>query len=208
MNTSVYDAGTEAPTATRQVAIDFLYLDLDTCDRCRGTDTNLDTALNEVAQLLQAADIQVTVRKTLVAAEAQARELGFVSSPTLRVNGQDIAVELRESRCDAEACACNGSIDCRVWTWQGEEYTEAPTPMIVDAILREIYRGSDRPAAEPVPVDVPENLKRFFSIKREQPSSQAAGTTCCSPPEQATCCEPSAKASCCDAAPAGSCGCT
>lgn len=28
----------------RQVAVDFLYLDLEVCTRCRGTDLNLDTA--------------------------------------------------------------------------------------------------------------------------------------------------------------------
>jgi hypothetical protein len=198
----------EAAALTRKVAIDFLYLDLDTCDRCIGTNTNLDAALDQIAHLLQAAGIQVLVQKTHVASEDQARKLRFVSSPTLRVNGQDVALELRESPCGAEACTCNGGIDCRVWVWQGQELTEAPTPMTVDAILGEVYGGSDRPVTEALlPEDVPENLKRFFASKREQPSNQATEMSCCSATEQATCCEPSAKTSCCGAAPAGSCGC-
>jgi hypothetical protein len=38
-------------------------------------------------------------RKTLVETAEQARELLFVSSPTLRINGRDIALELKESPC-------------------------------------------------------------------------------------------------------------
>jgi hypothetical protein len=59
--------------------------------------------------------VTVSVTKTLVASEAQARALGFVSSPTIRINGVDIAGELVESACDScsESCACNGGVDCR-----------------------------------------------------------------------------------------------
>lgn len=207
MTASVFEAAIETPPTPRHVAIDFLYLDLETCDRCIGSNTNLDAALNDVGHLLEASGIQVEVHKTLVASEDQARQLGFVSSPTLRVNDQDIALELRENPCEAEACACNGGIDCRVWVWQGEEHTEAPTSLIVDAMLRAEYGGHDRKEATDVPGDVPANLKRFFAGTTEQASSQAGGTTCCSPTEQASCCELSAKAACCDTAPAGSCGC-
>jgi hypothetical protein len=34
-----------------------------------------------------------------------------------------------------EACGCDGAIDCRVWVWQGQEHTQAPAAMIVDAWL-------------------------------------------------------------------------
>lgn len=34
--------------ARRQLQIDFLYLDLDVCTRCRGTDANLGAALETV----------------------------------------------------------------------------------------------------------------------------------------------------------------
>ena len=178
-----------APAATHQLGIDFLYLDLETCTRCRSTDANLETALAEVGRVLEAAGVEISVRKTLVASEEQARMLGFVSSPTIRVNGADIALELRESSCAecGEACACDGTIDCRVWVWQGQEHTEAPTAMIVDAILREVYGGAKR-ATAPSPAEaVPENLARFFAGKERL----AAPASCCSPAEMAACCEPS-----------------
>jgi hypothetical protein len=198
----------KSSTAKEQIEVDFMYLDLDVCTRCLGTDANLETALAAVGEVLEAAGVETVVRKTLVESAAQAAELGFVSSPTIRVNGKDIALEFRESNCDScgEACGCEGAVDCRVWVWQSEEHTKAPVPMIVDAMLREIYGGQGRPAVAPAPiVAVPDNLERFFAAKVPAPVIEAA--SCCAPAEQASCCEPSAKASCCGDASSGSCGC-
>lgn len=201
---AVLDGVVASAAATHQVMIDFLYLDLETCTRCRGTDANLEAALAEVGRVLNAAGVDVLVRKSLVASAEQARALGFVSSPTLRVNGTDIAPELRESSCAecGEACACDGTIDCRLWVWQGQEHTEAPTAMIVDAILRAIYGGGTREIA-PAPVALSENLEHFFGGKE-----RLAGTaSCCPPAVQAACCEPSEKASCCGDGVSSGCGC-
>ena len=44
-----------SPTLTAdRLRIDFLYLDLTTCDRCRSTDRNLETALDAVLDVLEA----------------------------------------------------------------------------------------------------------------------------------------------------------
>jgi glutaredoxin len=87
-------------TATRELHVEFLYLDLDTCTHCRATDTTLLEAIARTRPALDAAGVTVHVTKTLVASETQARELGFVSSPTIRINGADIAGELLESACE------------------------------------------------------------------------------------------------------------
>jgi hypothetical protein len=199
---------TASDLGRRTVAIDFLYLDLDVCERCRGTDANLETALATVGTVLEAAGADARVTKTLVDSEQKARAVGFVSSPTIRVDGRDIALEFRESRCESEACACaDGSgtaIDCRVWVHQGREYTVAPVPMIVDAILSEVYRDS-RHAAPPSARDVPENLLRLFRSK-----GRAAEGPCCDARPQESCCEPSNKALCCGSrreADGEACGC-
>lgn len=205
MSSALADGLVVMPASPQQLVIDFMYLDLETCTRCQGTDANLEAALAEVGRVLEAAGAAVSVRKTLVASAEQAQMLGFVSSPTIRVNGTDIALELRESSCAecGEACACDGGIDCRVWVWQGQEHTAAPTAMIVDAILREAYGAGERSLA-PVPGALPENLERFFAGKAQLAADEAS---CCSKSEQAACCEPSQKASCCGDGLSGSCGC-
>jgi glutaredoxin len=190
----------------RKIEIDFLYVDLTVCTRCKGTDTNLEEALSEGSRILETAGVEVSVRKTLIESEEQAKALGFFSSPTIRINGKDIAIEFRESRCDScEACAGNVPVNCRVWVFQGREHTEAPKAMIVDAILREAYgSGSSQvpPARPRKRQDVPENLRRFFRGKAAlKPSS------CCPPAEQADCCAVSEKAGCCEASDSGACGC-
>jgi len=179
---------------TKRIEIDFMYIDLELCTRCKGTDANLETAIETVRSVLESAGSEVQVRKILVESERQAVELGFVSSPTIRVDGQDVAVELRESNCAScgEACGCEGQVDCRVWVYEGKEYTVAPVQMIVDAILSAVYStNQDMPTATSA-APVPENLKRFFAAK-------AARSACCTEEEQSACCEPSAKSTCCAA---------
>jgi hypothetical protein len=190
------------------VRIDFLFLDLTTCTRCRGTDHSLSEALTVVADVLQAAGIEVEVNKMHVATAEQARSWRFVSSPTIRVNGTDIALdELRESSCGSEACTdgCGEQIACRVWVYHGQEYTEPPAAMIVEAILRKVYGATSGPAPGHR-YELPANLQRFFagntstqpaqSVPNAQPAA-AVDTGCCPPDEQATCCDASAKADCC-----------
>src|SRR5688572_30480239 len=188
--------------ATRQLQIEFLFLDLDTCTRCRATDTTLLEAIERTRPALDAAGVTVAVTKTLVAGEAQARQLGFVSSPTIRINGVDIAGELVESTCDtcSEACACEGTIDCRDWIWRGERSTEPPVGLIVEAIMGQAF-GTEAAVAFPPPptMEIPENLSRFFASKTANEASTQV-TNCCEPAEQADCCEAAAKESCCAAA--------
>ena len=215
-------AGTVPGTADRtlrEVVIDFLFLDLTTCDRCVGTGEHLTAALDAVRQVLEPTGRQVQVHRHLVATEEQARRLRFVSSPTLRVNGRDIAVELKESSCGSECCTdgCGAHIDCRVWTHHDQEYTAAPVGLIVDAVLREVYSGgtSATPEVSPgEPYDLPENLRRFFQgtqqVTPPQVNLEGQGMQqdCCAPAQAQTCCAPSDKQSCCGRSLAsGSCGC-
>jgi Domain of unknown function (DUF2703) len=193
----------------KRVAIDFLYLDLEVCERCKGTDANLEAALATVGTLLESAGADLRVTKTLVDSESKARALGFVSSPTIRVNGRDIALDFRESRCESEACACadgSGSpIDCRVWVYQDKEYTAAPVPMIVDAILTGVYGRATASAVPAAAHDVPENLLRLY-----RSSERTDDAPCCDAHRQESCCEPAQKSSCCGPrrdADAGACGC-
>jgi hypothetical protein len=153
----------------RYLEIGFLYLDLRVCKRCRGTDANLKEAVAEVTQVLRAAGVEVGIRKIHVQSEEQARELGFISSPTIRINGRDIQSDLKESSCGSCGDGCGEGVECRIWTYQGREYTTAPKAMIIEAILRDVYGGSRQNVeGSPRTRDVSDNLKRFFTTKRHQ----------------------------------------
>lgn len=190
------------------LGIDFLFLDLTTCTRCLGADRSIESALAVVGEVLEATGVEVEVKRVLVESVEQARALHFVSSPTIRVDGQDVALELRESSCGSEACTdgCGEQIACRVWVHRGQEYTEPPVAMIVDALLGHVYGGSPTPAASEVqPYELPANLVRFFSARSG--SAESTQSACCSSSEQDSCCEAEAKADCCGAATGGGCGC-
>ena len=157
------------PLKKRQLTIDFLYLDLTICSWCQGTEASLDGAISEVAQVLSATDIEVELNKINVISEEQARQLRFVSSPTIRVNGKDIQLEVKESLCDSCGDLCGADIDCRIWLYQGKEYTVPPKAMIIEAILREVYSNPHKPSPDSqTDLEVPDNLKFFFAAMKQK----------------------------------------
>ena len=83
------------------------------------------------------------------------------TSPTIRVNGKDIDVEYKESLCECCGDLCGDDCDCRVWTYQGEEYTIPPKALIVNAILAEVYGGGL--SVQEKEYTLPENLERYYA---------------------------------------------
>jgi len=200
--------GMENPAIpSRTIEIELLALDLDTCGRCTRTDRNLDAALDAVSRVFREAGAEVRVSKHVIRSAEEAVRHRFVSSPTIRLDGRDIALELRESDCAdcGELCGCASpsegavGVDCRVWVWQGREFLEAPKAMIVDALLS----AYGAPTVAPVTPDgyrLPENLRAFFEARRAQPGEARKSCSGGDP----GCCEPAAGAAagCCDGDPA------
>ena len=159
----------------RKIEIDFLYLDLGVCTRCQDTDNSLDEAISEVSQILKATDVDVVVKKINVISEKQAEALEFESSPTIRVNGRDIQLEIRESLCESCGDLCGDEVDCRVWVYHGKEYSAPPKAMIIEAILREVYGTPDKQGGSKKAYRLPDNLKKFFaSMHGKQEAEQEA----------------------------------
>lgn len=96
---------------------------------------------------------------------------------------------------------------CRIWVYRGEEYTEAPVAMIIEAILREVFDAQEKTAALPGDYDeVPQDLKRYLSGQETRSVNTSAH--CCAPEVLEGCCDPSEKQECCGELPrAGVCGC-
>ncbi len=144
-----------------KLLVEFLYLDLSQCGWCQGTEKNFDSALGKLLPVLETMNIQVTVNKIHVDTEDKARELGFVTSPTIRVNGKDVQLQFKEAKCTACSDLCGEDVECRVWLYQGQEYTSPPEGLIIQAILQELFSAS--PTSQPKVQDVPVNLKKFFA---------------------------------------------
>src|SRR5579863_2494857 len=117
----------------RLLEVEFLYLDRTVCERCRGTEEALREAVNEAGRILGPIGIDVSLKMTHVQTEDEARQLGFVSSPTVRLMGREAAVEVRENLCTGCGELSGCEITCRVWTWQGREYSVPPPSMLLDA---------------------------------------------------------------------------
>lgn len=206
MNTD-HETPNEGKTATlRTIEMELLALDLTSCTRCVGTLENIQRAIDTVRPVLEATGAQVNVRKLIIESEEQARQYQFVSSPTVRINGKDIAFETLESKCDpcTDLCGCDEGTSCRVWRYRGEEYTEAPIGLVVGSMLSEIFGTSSHAVHNTSAFrEVPENLRRFFKSKSAaRPAAQS-----CPPSEQETCCDSNRKAACCDDSEPKACGC-
>lgn len=147
----------------RRINIDFLYLDLSVCTRCQGADTSLDDALNDVSKVLETTGVEVVVNKVNILSEEQAIKYQFVSSPTIRINGRDIKMEVKENICESCGDLCGDTVDCRIWVYNGNEYTVPPKAMVVESILREVYGGKNHKEEKLNGTFVlPDNLKKFF----------------------------------------------
>ncbi|NLW56521.1 MAG: DUF2703 domain-containing protein [Firmicutes bacterium] len=147
----------------KQLVIDFLYLDLSVCGRCQGAEKNLEEALAEVSGVLDAAGFAVVVNKINITSPELAKKYRFVSSPTIRINGFDLDLEVRESTCQECGDLCGEEVDCRVWVYEGIEYTEPPKALIINAILKAVYGGQPQGSVSQQEYQLPENLHRFFA---------------------------------------------
>lgn len=120
------------------------------------------------------------LNKIHVTSYDQALQLGFVSSPTIRVNGQDLALEVRESHCSSCSDISGTDTFCRVWDFEGQEYKAAPKALIVEAVLKAVYGGATR--QDRVSTDSRRvanslaNLKSFFEGTRVAATSCGGGT--------------------------------
>ena len=203
MRTSHQPSTREEAVTGRVIEIELLALDLTSCTRCVGTLPNIQRAIDTVRPVLEMTGAQVHISTLVIESEEQARQHRFVTSPTVRIDGRDIDFGALESPCDSctELCGCDEGTSCRVWRYQGEDYTEAPVGLVVESMLSELFhRGNTSGSDASVYPGVPENLQRFFK-------SRSPARSCCSPTEQETCCDSSHKAECCNDPEPEICGC-
>jgi len=164
MNNFSHKEKSESNNPLSQVVVDLLYLDLSVCTRCKGTESSLEDSLNEVLELFNNIGKEVQLNKIHIESEEDAIKHHFISSPTIRVNGKDIQMAVKENHCSTCSSLTDGaSVDCRVWLYNGNEFTVPPKEMIINSILNEIYNPQED--GEEREYIMPENLIEYFLKK-------------------------------------------
>jgi len=158
----------------RTVVVDFLFIDLEVCDRCQGADERVFHAVERCRPILASCGYNLVLNQVLIEDEAAAERWRFYSSPTIRVNGIDICPSVEENDCGCCSDIADTDVKCRVFPLNGGSYEVPPTDMIVGAIMRTALREeSADPTAEPY--ECPANLRDFFEGKQKKQE----GSCCC-----------------------------
>lgn len=161
---------------TRVLNIDLVVIDLTVCARCVPTGDQLGNAVRLLTPVAEAMGIELKYRAIVVQSEDEAKQHALLSSPTIRINGRDIAQDIRESVCEScgDLTENNTVVDCREWHYRGNAYSSAPLPMLLEVIMGAMLNIDKEPPVAPAPLaELPDNLKTYFQNKK------GAGNSCC-----------------------------
>ncbi|MDF1537077.1 MAG: DUF2703 domain-containing protein [bacterium] len=150
--------------------VELLAIDLETCERCVPTGEQLRTAVRLLRPVAEALGVVLMYRETVVRTPEEAQARALLSSPTIRVNGRDIAQDIRESECAScgDLTEKNAIIECRDWHYRGEVYPSVPLPLLIEAIMEAMLKIDDLPFFTSGPLEeLPENLKRYFDNRKQ-----------------------------------------
>jgi hypothetical protein len=148
--------------------VDLLVIDLSTCKRCVPTGDQLQRAVTLLDPVARALGITLRFREIVVQTPQEARKQSLASSPTIRINGRDIAQDIRESPCEScgDLTGNNTVVKCREWHYRGKVYPASPLPLLIEALM-DAMLNMGAPAVIPAPLEaLPENLQRFFDNRQ------------------------------------------
>ena len=131
------------------VVIEYLYLDLNTCERCVKTEKVLESVVDELRHAFKIAGYSLEYHKVLIETAEMATAYRFLSSPTIRVNGRNICNFLKVNNCGYR-----------------EDIAGAP---LTEMIAEEIIKWAMAPHLPSFLLDeyvLPDDLKKFFDGKR------------------------------------------
>lgn len=153
------------------VLVEYLYLDLETCKRCIGTDDILDEVMEVLAPAIEIAGFKVIYKKIKIETEELARQHQFITSPTIRVNGHDICHSVAENSCGCCSEISGTDVECRVFEYKGEVYEVPPKEMIAEAVFRAVFISVDNFFYDSQEYELPDNLRTFFEGKKSKECS-------------------------------------
>ncbi|MBR5317359.1 MAG: DUF2703 domain-containing protein [Lachnospiraceae bacterium] len=160
------------------VNVEYLYLDLNTCERCVGTDKVLEDVLKSLERYFKIAGYTVKYSKVEIETEEMAKSYRFLSSPTIRVNGRDIFETIQENNCDCCGDIAGTQVDCRVYSYRGRLYEVPPKELLEENIMKSAFKPQLYSCCIEE-YNLPDNLKRFFEGKKQKCCSSSCSCECC-----------------------------
>lgn len=158
--------------------VDLLVIDLDTCERCVPTGDQLRKAVQLLMPVADELGIKLRHHEIVVRTPEEAKANALLSSPTIRLNGRDIAQDIRESVCESCGDLTDNSIsvECREWHYHGQSFPSAPLELLIEAIMGAMLNIDEMTPVVPTPFEkLPENLQRYFENKKQV----NGGPSCC-----------------------------
>ena len=149
------------------VKVEYLYLDINTCERCIGTDTVLENVLKELKGAFSLAGYSIAYKKVQIKTAEMAQAYRFLSSPTIRVNGRDICASVQENNCGCCGDIAGTQVNCRVFSYNGKKYEVPPKEMLAQRILKLAFQPQ-LPSLHIRKYVLPKNLKNFFDGKQRK----------------------------------------
>lgn len=149
------------------VKVEYLYLDLKTCERCIGADAVLENVLKELKGAFRLAGYTIEYKKVQIKTAEMAQAYRFLSSPTIRVNGRDICGSVQENNCGCCGDIAGTQVNCRVFSYNGKKYEVPPKEMLAQRILKLAFQPQ-LPSLHIRKYVLPKNLKNFFDGKQQK----------------------------------------
>ncbi len=161
----------------KSVIIEYLYLDNESCDRCSTTQLVLEEVIMEVTPTLELSGYDVDYRPIEIDSIATAKQNKVLSSPTIRVNGQDIISAVTESNCESCSDISGNLISCRVYEIDGVRHETLPKSVLAKTLLSSVYSKQEK-VCLCKDYELPDNLKNFFVGKKENQCGCGGNCSC------------------------------
>ncbi|MFO8051603.1 MAG: DUF2703 domain-containing protein [Thermoplasmatota archaeon] len=132
-----------------RLVVDFLYLDLSCCERCRSTDETLDEVMKELRPELSLVD-HLSVNKIRIGNKDDEKQYGLKRSPTIRLNGEDLEeivsgkLEISDNYCSSCSDVVGEDTNCRTFEYDGGSSENIPKEMLREGLLKVLdrFKGS------------------------------------------------------------------
>ena len=109
--------------------VDFFYFDMQSCQRCKETDQNLQEAINELGTKVK------LVKHKLEDHEEYVEGFGRVVSPSIFLSEKDIFSKTNTSSCDECSDLCGKSVNCRAESDDSDPFTKDAIKKAISGLL-------------------------------------------------------------------------